>query len=387
MSPMPAFSILRQGMLRTSGLRLALALTCLFAAAQPQAITHASRIRTYYIAADEVDWDYIPSGKDVIQNEKYHLQNDPASKGTLDPNVAVYRKAIFREYTDATFRTLKPRSDDWVHLGILGPLIRAEVGDTIKFVFKNNASHPFSVHPHGVFYAKDSEGAGYQDDTSGAAKADDSVAPGATYTYTWPVPERAGPADGDGSTAFWLYHSHVDEGRDINSGLIGPIIVTRRGIARDNASPKDVDREFIVQFGLYDEHLSWYWETNLKRLYGDPKNYDGSDKQVHDFHHFYTINGYLDGNGPMLIMHKGERVRWYVFANPNEQEAWDIHTAHWHGQTAVVAHMRTDMVMLTPMMSAIADMVPDNPGVWLLHCHMPGHFAAGMRTRFQVLPK
>jgi hypothetical protein len=27
--------------------------------------------------------------------------------------------------------------------------------------------------------------------------------------------------------------------------------------------------------------------------------------------------------------------------------------------------------MLTPMMSAIADMIPDNPGIWLLHCHMP----------------
>ena len=43
---------------------------------------------------------------------------------------------------------------------------------------------------------------------------------------------------------------------------------------------------------------------------------------VHDFHHFYTINGYLDGNGPMMTMHKGEHVRWYVFANPNEEEAW-----------------------------------------------------------------
>jgi len=165
------------------------------------------------------------------------------------------------------------------------------------------------------------------------------------------------------------------------------VIITRRGLARDDASPEDVDREFVVQFGLYDEHLSWYWDENLKRLYGDPKKYDGQNTAVHDFHHFYTINGYLDGNGPMPTMKKGERVRWYVFANPNEEEAWDIHTAHWHGQTATVGHMRTDMVMLTPMMSAVADMVPDNPGIWLFHCHMPGHFKAGMRTRYQVLEK
>ncbi|PYV48720.1 MAG: hypothetical protein DMG94_02750 [Acidobacteria bacterium] len=65
---------------------------------------------------------------------------------------------------------MKARSEDWVHLGILGPVLRAEVGDTIKVVFKNNASRPYSIHPHGVFYAKDSEGAAYQDSTSGTAK-------------------------------------------------------------------------------------------------------------------------------------------------------------------------------------------------------------------------
>jgi hypothetical protein len=69
--------------------------------------------------------------------------------------------------------------------------------------------------------------------------------------------EKAGPTSAEGSTALWLYHSHVDEGRDINSGLIGPLIVTRRGMARPDASPTDVDREFVAQFGFYDEHLSW----------------------------------------------------------------------------------------------------------------------------------
>ena len=282
---------------------------------------------------------------------------------------------------------MRARRESWSHLGILGPLIRAEVGDTVKVVFKNNASRPYSLHPHGVFYQKDSEGMAYLDGTVGADKLDDAVTPGSTHTYLWPVPERAGPAAGDGSTAFWLYHSHVNEGRDINAGLIGPMIITRRGMARPDGSPKDVDREFVTQFGLFDEPLSWYWDSNVVRIYGDPRRYEGNDIRVHQFHHFYTINGYLEGNGPMLTMRVGERVRWYVFANPNEEDAWDIHTVHWHGQTAVVGHMRTDMIMLTPMTSAVADMLPDNAGVWLLHCHMPGHFRAGMYTRFTVLPR
>lgn len=342
--------------------------------------------RTYYIAADEVDWDFAPSHTDKIHGEKYHLEDDPASKGSLDPNATSYRKVRFREYTDSTFGMLKARPDSWEHLGILGPLIRGEVGDTIRVVFKNNASRAYSVHPHGVFYEKDSEGAEYLDNTSGKSKADDAVAPGIVYTYVWNVPERAGPAEGEGSTAFWLYHSHVDEGRDINSGLIGPLIITRRGMAREDGSPKDVDREFVSDFGLFDEHQSWYWNTNVVRLYGDPKNYNGADQEVHDFHHFFTINGYLDANGPMLMMRKGEHVRWYLFANSNELEAWDIHTPHWHGQTVNVGHMRMDMVMLTPMMTVVADMVPDNLGIWMFHCHMNGHFNGGMRTLFKVEP-
>ncbi len=360
---------------------------CTFVAGQRPGVNEGGQVRTYYIAADEVDWEYAHSRIDQITGEKFHYQDIHDSKGMLDPNSTLYRKVVFREYTDSTFRTLKPRTQPWEHLGILGPLIRAEVGDTIRVVFKNNAGRPYSIHPHGVLYSKNSEGARYEDETSGKNKEDDSIAPGGTYTYLWEVPERAGPAEGDGSTAFWVYHSHVDEGKDINSGLIGPLIITRKGMARSDGSPTDVDREFVTQFGFYDEHLSWYWDFNLRRIYGDPKNYDGNDKPVHDFHHFYSINGYGWGNGPMLTMHRGERVRWYLFANPNEEEQWDIHTAHWHGQTAIIGHMRTDMAMLNPMTSVVADMVPDSPGIWLLHCHMPGHASSGMRTRFQVLEK
>lgn len=349
-------------------------------------LSFASETRVYYIAADELAWDFAPSHTDKIHGEPYHLQDEPASRGELDPNATSYRKVCFREYTDDTFKTLKPRPPAWEHLGILGPVLRAEVGDTIQVIFRNNASRPYSVHPHGVFYAKDSEGAGYLDNTSGKDKADDAVPPGNVHTYVWPVPERAGPADMDGSTAFWVYHSHVDEGRDINSGLIGPMIVTRRGMARKDGSPKDVDREFVTNFGLFDEHQSWYWDHNVVQLYGDKKNYDANDKEVHDFHHFFTINGYLDANGPILTMRKGERVRWYLFTNPNELEAWDIHTPHWHGQTVTVSHMRMDMVMLNPMTSAVADMIPDNVGTWMFHCHMNGHFEAGMRTLFKVEP-
>jgi manganese oxidase len=79
----------------------------------------------------------------------------------------VYKKAVYREYTDDTFKILKKRDADEAYLGILGPVLRAEVGDTVKVVFRNNATHPFRMHPHGVLYQKDSEGSDYDDGTTG----------------------------------------------------------------------------------------------------------------------------------------------------------------------------------------------------------------------------
>jgi FtsP/CotA-like multicopper oxidase with cupredoxin domain len=48
--------------------------------------------------------------------------------------------------------------------------------------------------------------------------------------------------------------------------------------------------------------------------------------------------------------------------------------------------MRMDMVNLAPMMMLVADMIPDNPGTWLFHCHVNEHFDNGMQALFRVLP-
>jgi FtsP/CotA-like multicopper oxidase with cupredoxin domain len=59
---------------------------------------------------------------------------------------------------------------------------------------------------------------------------------------------------------------------------------------------------------------------------------------------------------------------------------------HWHGQTVLIDGRRTDMIELEPMMMAVADMEPDNPGTWLYHCHVDFHFIGGMSARFTVVP-
>lgn len=346
----------------------------------------SGRTRVYYIAADELTWNYVPSGTDVISGRPFQgIQMLWTARGPTQIGTT-YKKALYREYTDSTFRALKPRGTQWEHLGFLGPVIRAEVGDSVRIVFRNNGSHRYSVHPHGVLYDKASEGALYADGTSGAAKHDDGVAPGATYTYRWSVTDRAGPGPMDGSSVLWMYHSHVEEAADVNAGLFGPLIVTARGKARADGSPTDVDREIVMAFAEIDENLSHYIDENITQ-YADPARVKRpmGPSFVDPFgitNLRETINGYQFGTGPMPVVRLGERVRWYLLSTTN----FELHAPHWHGNVVIANHMKMDNVNLGTMAMLIADMVPDNPGVWLFHCHIEPHMTGGMATRFSVEP-
>ncbi len=371
--------------LRTIGL---CALTCALTAGASEAQSQPGKVRTYYMGADEVLWDYAPHGRNLAHGRPFSEEEHSWTARGPDRLGTVYKKALFREYTDDTFKTLKPRGPEWEHLGFLGPVIRGEVGDTIRIVFRNNATHPYSVHPHGVFYDKASEGAVYDDGTPPADKKDDGVPPGATHTYVWQVPERAGPTAGEPSSSLWMYHSHTHESRDVNAGLIGPLIVTRRGQAKLDGSPADVERELVAAFAEVDENLSWYIDDNIKTFAMKPETVKKAAPPtfIDPFGNSNlkeTINGFIYGNGPMMTMQQGERVRWYIMSTTN----FELHAPHWHGNVVTAQHMRTDVVTLGTMGMIVADMLADNPGTWLFHCHVEPHLTAGMITRFKVTPK
>ena len=360
---------------------------------------HAGKTRTYYVAADEVNWDYAPSGRD----EAMGMPFDAIAKGFTETSAnhigRVYKKAVYHEYTDATFTTIKPREAKDSYLGILGPILYAEVGDTIKVVFKNNATHPYGMHPHGVLYEKDSEGANYNGGTGDMEDRGACIAPGSTHTYTWQVPERSGPGPADPSSLFWLYHSHCDELRDVASGLFGGLVITRRGMARADGTPKDVDEGFVTIFIAINENESWYLDDNIKAHIPDPSklnryefkpvNADGiigtvAGQGFVDTNVKWSINGTIYGNLPMMVMKKGDHVRWYVATLGDFNNA---HTPHWHGNTVTVAGQRTDVLVVTSAQMITADMVPDAVGTWLYHCHISDHMLAGMMARYQVLDR
>jgi manganese oxidase len=361
---------------------LLVALVALLACASAQFSANASeqpKIHAYYIAADEVQWNYMPSQPTFVLNGEHEVNPSPP------PKTHTYLKAVYREYTDETFTTLKSRPPEWEHLGILGPLLRAEVGDAIKVVFKNNTRKILTMHPHGLAYDKDSEGAYYSQEAGqppDATKKGNAVKKGEVFTYTWTVPERAGPGPGDPSSILWMYHSHFNESVDMNSGLIGPIIVSRKGSTKPDGTPKDVDREFVVAFAVFEETASGYFMWNIVHDQKYPATMISNPNFIKTVE-YYTMNGFIRGTLPLLTMKKGERVRWYLLANSNED---DVHAPHWHAQTVVMNGMRTDTLNMMPMGMIVADMVPDNPGTWLFHCHVNDHFDGGMYALFKVTP-
>ena len=344
-------------------------------------VTTPGKTRTYYIAADPVQWDYAPSGINQITGQPFDDAANVFVGDGPDRIGKVYTKSLYREYTDATFATRKPRPPEWQHLGILGPTIQAEVGDTIKVVFKNNTPFPASIHPHGVFYTKANEGAPYSDGVAASLKPGDEVAPGDKYTYTWAVPDRAGPGPADGSSVMWMYHSHVDETGDTYSGLMGAMIITKKGMARADGSPIDVDRQIVNVFWVMDENQSLWIDKNMA-----DHNVDPAVKDTDEFHEsnlMHSINGYVYGNLPGQKMKVGDRVRWYEMGMGTEV---DLHTPHWHGNTVTSMGMRTDVISLLPASMVMADMVPDNAGTWLFHCHVSDHILAGMMSKYTVTP-
>lgn len=332
--------------------------------------TDPGKTRHYYLAAEPVQWDYAPTGRDEVCGL------------TLPPSLVSNRtrpKLRYIQYTDATFTT---RVIPNASLGIMGPTLRGVVGEFLEVTLLNRTAQPVSMHPHGVHYDKDSEGAYYRPGPGRGA----ALEPGARFTYVWELDEKSGPLPTEPSSKAWLYHSHVFGDAEVNLGLVGCIIVTDPKRARADGTPADVDREFATLFMIFDESGLDPLGVPVpagRQPAAAPANLSYAETlQKTEEGERYAINGYVFGNLPGLQMNQGDRVRWYLFGLGSEQ---DFHTAHWHGLRVIdEAHRRTDVVELLPASMKIADFVADNPGTWLFQCHVAEHMREGMFTKLTV---
>jgi FtsP/CotA-like multicopper oxidase with cupredoxin domain len=319
----------------------------------------AARERVHYIAADEVVWNYAPQNRDLVSGKTLRSLR-PAQLGWS------YHKAVYREYTDGTFTTLLPIPQGERYRGLVGPSIHAEVGDTVIIVFRNRTNLPVDIAPTGVV----------------SRPMPVAVKPGATITYHWPITALVGPTSADISSIVWAYISDVQQGTVDSAGLIGPLIVTRRGEARADGSPSDVDQEIVTLFSSQLEDQSPLVAENVHDRAINTRGVSARAKTFSNDNAFPSINGYVYGNMPIPTMHAHSRVRWYLLSTMN---GFDGHTPTWSGQTVVFQGNRSDAVPLV-FHQDVVDMVPDDPGLWLLTCSRDDHLSLGMEARYEVLP-
>lgn len=182
--------------------------------------TAGAQRRTYYIAADELVAS--PSG------------GSAAASSTRAPER--YKTAVYREYTDATFSREKPRRAPLTNLEMVGPLIRAAVGDTVSIVFRNRLGIATGIHADPLRMGTEA-GPGAAESAGPGWRGDDSpVPPGGQRVYRWPVPESAGPSSEDHGSTLWVYHTQMAGGGS-GPGLFGPMIIYGRGAFQNAPQP------------------------------------------------------------------------------------------------------------------------------------------------------
>jgi FtsP/CotA-like multicopper oxidase with cupredoxin domain len=103
--------------------------------------------------------------------------------------------------------------------------------------------------------------------------------------------------------------------------------------------------------------------------------------------HSMTGDGHA-GMAPLLTLQRG---RTHVLTLRNETAWW--HPMHLHGHSfKVLSRNRTslphrewgDTVLLPPREAVDVAFVADNPGDWMLHCHVGDHQVSGMMTILRV---
>ncbi|NXF60181.1 HPHL1 protein, partial [Ciccaba nigrolineata] len=153
-------------------------------------------MRLYYIAAEEVEWDYAsnkssaPKIYNISSNEeRYSKQQMPVAMRHTHSEGEPLKHPFMKKAALIT----------GIFCFNLGPLLHAEAGDSVLIVFKNKASRPYSISAHGI----EEVGCEEQPETP-------ITLPGEINTYRWNVPERSGPGKTDPNCITWVYYSTVN---------------------------------------------------------------------------------------------------------------------------------------------------------------------------------
>jgi FtsP/CotA-like multicopper oxidase with cupredoxin domain len=278
--------------------------------------------REYWLAARSIRWNVAPTGRDAWMNKAL-------------PRQSVLRAFVYQQFSAGFAEPIGPAR-------IPGPTLSAEVGDVLVVHFRNadrRLRQAVTVHPHGVRYNPEYDGAYLGDYT----RAGGFVGPGEEFTYVW----EATPD----SVGVWPYHDHGPN-HTLNTirGLFGGVVIRERG-----APAPDVEQ--------------------LLFLHNFPPQVSGIPHLLH------CVNGRTAaGNTPTIRARVGQRVAIHAIGMDSNFHTFHIHGHRWRDSAGAFV----DCPTLGPNETVSASFVEDNPGRWLYHCHVFNHQDAGMAGWYVV---
>ncbi len=226
-----------------------------------------------------------------------------------------------------------------------GPTIQVTQGDKVRVIFKNELPEPSSLHWHGF---EDQIG---NDGMPGISQ--EPVRPGQTFTYNFVIKQEG----------TYFYHSHM--AMQELAGMLGAFIMHPKVPYRPYC-----DKDFVI-------HLQEYAVL---------ANSTTPDTMMMEFN-WLLLNGKASPVSTPLIVRQGDRVR-IRFVNLG----MDHHPMHLHGHTFYVtgteggripetAWWPGNTVLVGVAQARNVEFVANNPGDWMLHCHLPHHMMNQMASQ------
>ncbi len=239
----------------------------------------------------------------------------------------------------------------WGYNGrVHGPTIEALEGDCVRIYVTNRLEAPTTVHWHGVLLPNGMDGVG------GVTQKD--IQPGETFKYEFTLRQHG----------TLMYHSHHDEMTQMQLGMMGLFIVHPK-----NPAAPPPDRDYAIMLS------EWKIEVGARRP--DPN-------EMTDFNVF-TMNARSFPGTQALVAKKGDRVRLRI----GNLSTMSHHAIHLHGynfrvvatdggEIPVAGQWPETTVIMPTGSTRTVEFVADEPGDWVMHCHMLHHVMTQMGHKF-----
>jgi len=225
-----------------------------------------------------------------------------------------------------------------------GPTIQISKGDRVRVIVDNHLPEATSMHWHGFEVSNEMDGS--------PGSSQDPIAPGGRFVYEFTLNQEG----------TYFYHSHM--AMQEMMGMIGAFVMHPK-----EAHKPYVDKDFVI----------------IMQEYAILPNINVPNSMNMEFN-WLTFNGKSGPATTPLIVRHGERVRIRLI-----NLGMDHHPIHLHGHQFVVTGTEGgrqpestwgpgNTVLVGVAQSRDVEFVANNPGDWMLHCHLPHHMMNQMSS-------